>query len=411
MTSLHKLLYADFNISVTEQHVAGLQRIMLGFETRGQHPQALGSPMLGVYKAHFLPQDELALFSLFGVTYSEFKRIAHQAEGINPAFNVVSDPYNILTVWLVHLFDVSKLAVSRSYVAKTCLIKLMQYRMFTSKVHASFIHGANEGIMAYTINNLTNKYHIKKYGSWKVLIEKRTEDILEGIHKDTFTNFYPDKSITNAISDIQTRLRKQIVEIANLYYDNHKKGNSVQSLSMVEEINGDTSIRVIESTLDTMIHGVSNSVTNLSDFIDHDFIKITVALSNGVSEELFIRLLTKFSGIAESQLKKGEQDLIKGTKSSPIYVGYHVLVSTIIQKTYRICIHDRVNMKSKMAILNKIRDIYRSSQISNPDILAIKDSVDFFVSKYGNSKRDATNASLRISLITYFVLLSFKYTG
>lgn len=411
MVTLHQLFYEHFRVKITDGHVQGLLKFMYGFETRGNHPQALGTPMLGIYKAHFLPSDDSELFSLFGISYSEFKKIAYSADSVTPAHKVASDPYNLLTIWLVHLFMISDLSNTKKYQAQIALLKMMQYRIFTSVVHYRLKHGANEGIMQYTLDNdINNKFDIKKYGTWKALIEYRADEILVGTHREILIKFAPDeKGILYAISDIQTRLRKQLGNVINLYYENHKKGNTVNSVSAIEDINGDTSIRVIESFMDSMVVGVVNSITNLNEFIDHDFVAIAVGFSNDIDEEMFGKLLSKFSTLAETQLKRDQHKLVKGTTNHPVYEGYQILISTLLQKTYRKCIHERVDMKSKVAILNKTRDIYRSSRISDDDILAIKDSVDMFVNKYSDSRRPATNTSLRIAFIIYFILLSFKH--
>lgn len=411
MASLYQLFNEHYALTLTEQHVLGLQKFMFGFETRGVNPQALGTPLIGVHKAHFLADsDDVQLFNLFGINFTEFKTIAHSADGINPNFTVSSDPYNLLTMWLVHLFYNSTLATNKKTTAMLALLKLMQYRIFTSVVHHNLKQGANEGIMQYTVdNNLNNKFDIKVYGTWKSVIEHHAEDFLEGIHKETIRKFSPDNKVTYAISDIRTRLQKQIVRISKLYYDNHKAGNITVSLNAIEDINGDLSIRVVESFMDTMVNGVVNCVTNVNEFIDHDYVEMAVHFSNDVTEDLFIRLLHKFSALAEYQLKHGEQDLVKGTKNAPIYDGYRVLITTFLQKTYRMCIHDKVNMASKVAILKRVRDAYRSSRISDPDVLAVKDSIDVFVNKHSNSRRPATNASLRICLVIYLILLSYRY--
>ena len=68
---------------------------------------------------------------------------------------------------------------------------------------------------------------------------------------------------------------------------------------------------------------------------------------------------------------------------------------------------DKVNLKSKVAILMKASNLYRSSRISDPEILKIKSSVDAFVLDSKISKRESTLASLKIAFIVYIILLTF----
>lgn len=410
--TLSRLLYSEFNVTLTQRHVSMLDRYMREFESRPGHAETFGSALLGVYKAHFLQKDALELFDIFGIDYAHFKRVAHSADEVDTTRKVTSEPYNILVIWLVHLFEVSRLSNKSKVISKTCLLKMMQYRFFTSVVNYNFPHGAHEGTMQYTIDNLSNKFAIRNEGSWKKLIESRVEDILDrrGIHFETIELFGPDEKILYAISDIQTRIRKQLVLVIQLYYTNKEKGLSVSSVNIVEDINGDKMLRVLESSMDTMIGSVTNSATNLTEFLDYEYIKIAVGLSNDLTEDIFIKFLTKFSILAEVQMKKGDGEKTKGSRNSPIFVGYAILLSTILQKTYRLCMLDKdVDLGSKVSILTKTRNIYRSSRITDKDIIAIKDSVAYFVNKYSNSKRSMTNSSIRITFIVYIILLSFKY--
>lgn len=416
--TLAKLLYANFNISLTTRHVSMLHRWMQQYESRPGNAEAFGSALLGVSKAYFLPTDEQQLFSIFDVDYAQFKRVAHSADAVNPSRIVTSNPFNILIIWLVHLFEVSGLSMKARRESQMVLIKMMQYRFFTSVVNYNFPHGANEGVMQYTIDNLSNKYDIKKAGSWKALIEKRSEDILdpkEGIHHETFVLFSPDeKGVLYAISDIQTRIRKSIINIIHGeqsgYYYHKEQGHTVIGASIVEDINGDQMLRVIESSMDSMITSVSHSATNLTEWLDYEYIRIAVGLSNDLTEDLFTRLLTKFSTMAENQAKKGAGELVKGTRKAPLFLGYEVLIATILQKTYRLCKLDKeVDLGSKVSIITKTRNIYRSSRINDDDILAIKSSVAHFINKHSDSKRDMTNSSMRIAFIVYLILLSFRH--
>jgi hypothetical protein len=410
--TLSKLLYAEFPINPKPQDVTKLERYVYAFETSPGHPEALGAAALGIAKAYFLPKDTQELFNLFNIPYDRFKRIAHSADEVNTAHIVTSDPFNILTIWLAHCFDVSKLSLKQIHTAKICLFKMMQYRIFTSVVNYNLPHGANEGIMLYTIDHLNNKFTIRTAGSWKQLIEEKSEDIIgpKGIHYETIRRFAPDNRIMDAISDIQTRLRKQLVLVIQQYYTNHSKNLSIYNTSMVEEINGDSMLRAIESSLETMPIAVANSTTNLTEFLDYEFIKIAVGLSNDISAELFTKLLTRFSALASTQRKSGKHLQQGGSKSAPLYIGYELLIKQLIQKTYRQCmLNATVNMGSKVAILQATRNLYSSSRILDPDILAIKESMQKTVVNLSGVKREITNNSLRIALILYFMLLSFKH--
>ena len=84
-----------------------------------------------------------------------------------------------------------------------------------------------ESIMAYTINNLSNKYQIKVAGNvWAVLfdtVNKAFQLQKSGIKKGD------DDAFVRFIADVRTRINGFMQKIANAYYANWKSGNYLQS--------------------------------------------------------------------------------------------------------------------------------------------------------------------------------------
>jgi len=291
---------------------------------------------------------------------------------------------------------------------------MLHYKFFTSIVNYNLPYGADESTMSYTINELSGKFYIKQENTptWSLVIEDRSKDIINSnsIHNDTIKNFGPDDKVLYVITDTQTRIRKQLVTIIYKFHDNKKAGNKIISTSLVDEIDGEKVLRSISGSLDGVSNKICSCVLNLNEFIDHELIDITVVLTKNIKADMLSNLLVNFSEIALNQQKNGDQELTKGTGNNEIIYGYKLLVSYIIQKTYRMCMLDKeVNMKSKIQILEKTRTLYRSSRINDRDILIVKNSVDYLVNKYTDSKRTSTNASIKIGFISYIILLSMKY--
>ncbi len=410
--TLKELFSKQFNIDITSKFVKQFHAHTLAYETLPTNAQVLGSPLLGIQKMYFLPQTEQELFTLAGIDYRDFRAAIAQSPSINPNFKVTSAPYNLVTSWVLFLTLTSKSITTREKdMLSMDLLKMVHYRFFTSAVGHNLPHGSNEGTMQYTIDNLSNKYSIKSAGSWKNLIAQRCEAVLvpRSVHSNALYKYSPDDAVIDFISGIQTGMRKQIVGVCQEYYNNKDAGKGIDALGMMDDINGDTSLRAITASLDTMSTRVTNNVTNLAEFIDQEYVDIVVKLTNDITTDMFVRFLTKFSEMADVQRQRGEEQLVKGTSGKPLYVGYSVLIKTLLLKTYGICMRDKdVDMKSKVSIIRKVINIYKSSRTSNNDVVAIKQSVKRIVLHYSNSKRESTNSSMRIAFIIYIMLLSFK---
>lgn len=412
--TLKELLLEKYEIKISKTHLLAIKNHMLTWELRDQHPAALNTPMLGLAKIHFLTKDTMALFDIFDIEKSSFENVIWSADAVDTARRVSSDAYNILTIWLVYLTEHSSLPRNQKDDLQYMLIKLMHYRFFTSTVNYGLPHGANESVMEYTINSLSNKFDIKKKetSTWKLVMEARSMDALSrsSVHAKTLKTFSTDDKVLYVITDIQTRIRVKLTNIIRKYFKDKEDGNRMGSYGIVSEIEGEKVIKNLVASYDQMIEGICNDALNTNKFIDHSSIDIAVKITGNIRADMFRSLLIKFSGMAIDQYRKKTHDKVEGTAEHRLLIGYRVLISNIIQKTYRECIFDKtVNMKSKLEILQKARNIYRSSRIDNEDVAVIKNTVTKFVSEYSDSSRESTNASLRIAFISYILLLSFKH--
>jgi hypothetical protein len=411
--SLKEILYENFDISINKKNYLDVKKYVNEFEMRSTHMLALNTSLLGAYKIYFVTKDNNNLFNIFNIDINSFKEIVQSADNIDTDRLVTSDPYNIFVLWLAHQIRKSSLSVRDKEDMQFLLFKMLHYKFFTSVVNHNLRYGADEEIMFYTIDELSGKFYIKHSDTptWRLVMEARSKDIInpKSIHNNTITNFHPDEKILYVITDIQTRIRKQLVTIIMRFHENKKAGNRISSGSMSSEIDGKKVLKVITSDVDSMIGRITNSVLNTNEFLDESMIKTSVVLTKNITTDLLTNLLISFSDVATVQQKHGDQELIEGTGNKQIIKGYKLLISNIIQKTYRQCMLDNnLDLGSRVQILSKTRNLYRSSRISNKDILLIKTSVEKLVEELSNSRRSSTNASLKIAFILYIILLSFK---
>lgn len=415
MSSLKQLLLSKYNFTITKKHYDQVRAQCVAFELRDSNPLALNSALLGVEKIHFFTSDYVVLFDIFNVEKTEFEKLTHQADEIDPEFKVASDPYNLLTIWAAHLVMKSSLSRSLKEDFLFNLFKLMIYKFYTSVVNHSLSHGADRDVMEATIDNLSAKYDIKQRETktWKLVIEASARAIYDrkSVHYTRLETFskVKNQNVTYIITDAQTRIRIKLRNIINMYYTNKEKGVRIGSVGIVDEINGEKVINNIVSNFDVMVENISNRALNVNRWISRDDIKLVVKLTKNVRADHFKSLLITFSDVAVQQTRKGDQYEIIGKGNFQIIKGYREFITWVIQKTYRSAIMaGDVNMNSRLEILEKTRNLYRSSRISDNDILIIKNSAEDFVNNHSDSRRTSSNTSLKIALITYIIVLSFK---
>lgn len=451
------VLSERLNISMTPALATAIVRFVNAYESRGTHPEAFNSPYLGIHPCYFLTKDRDDFFALFNVDSKEFaqfiakysngrniifgvnmrtlvdmarslidslrktikglsasdmRKIISDITSIDTNFKVASDPLNIFITYLLHLVVTSSLPVKQKEETMFKLLMLLQYKFFTSLVNHRFKYKPDEEVMTAMFESLTNKFDIKQYGTWKRVMEVRAEQFVQkdSLHYNTFVTYNDDKKILYIITDVQTRIRNQINIVTQEFMKAKERQDKIGSYSHVgTDVDGEKILINSNSGFDIMTASVYNDSLSVTRFLDDPALKIVTGLFNGLSQPKIRALLIAFSELAVKQTKSGQSQLIKEENGVVIYVGAQILIQNIIQKSYRYCIQNKVNLNQLPMIIKTVKDVYGSSRISDEGIIQVRESVNKLVLDLQSNRRDATLSSFRIAFIVYIILLSFKY--
>jgi hypothetical protein len=403
----------ELKIDITPNKIKSLHQLLVSFEIRDKHPLTLNSQLFGVNPITFNSTDIKEFFDIFGIDRSEMIQLIKNIPSIDTNFKVASDPFNLLVTWLLHISSVNRKLDKRSKDKfQVDLILLWHYKFFTSLITYNFPYGANENIMQTTINNLSNKYDIIRYGSWRDVLLVRSLDLLsrDSIHLNTIYKYDIDKKIIYLITDTQSRIRDKVKKIVSAYHQTKEVGDFISSYKSVGELDSEKVLSNQVSTFDMMINGICLEVNNVYSFVDSKLVELVSSMFKNIRPDMLKYLLIQFSELSAIQTKEGKvNEIVKDKNGEDIYVGSRILISTLIQKSYRFCIKNRVNMSSKLEILNTIKNLYSSSRISDDELVRVKESISHFVVTHGKIKREATICSLRIAFILYILTKTFRY--
>ena len=460
MTQMIKdTLYVKVPVEITPALAKAVIHFVTAYETRPGNAEAFTSPYLGLYNCFFKNTDRDEFFNLFnidtkdlttmvsknsngrdkifgvdvkkvenrnkgvlegfirdaneyGITNSEMRRIITTIPSIDTNFRVSSDPFNLFCIYMAHRFYSSKINETLKMDAAKKVFMLLQYRFFTSLVNHRFKYKADEAIMRATFENLTAKFDIKQYGTWRAVMEARTESMFDktSIHINAITNFNVDDDILYVITDLQTRIRNQINIVTEEFMRAKENNDKIASYSHIGENNeGEKIIMSAESGFDMMINSLYNDCLVVSRIIDDQALRLTVGLFSQLQLSKLRALIVSFSEYAVKQAKEGSSDKIVKLQDREVIVGSHALVQAIVQRSYRYCINTGVDISKPVLILRAIRDVYRSSRISDDGIIQLKDSTNDLVLELQSSRREATVSALRIAFVIYLILISFRY--
>ena len=120
-----------------------LDRFRATYEVRDQNPLAFNTPMLGVTRAYWYPRDTDAVFDMFRIDKTDFIARIKQCPRVDKKFNVTSNEFNILVMYLIYrLHDKSVISSVTQTLATqgvANLLKLLHYKFFCGKVAAQFL--------------------------------------------------------------------------------------------------------------------------------------------------------------------------------------------------------------------------------------------------------------------------------
>jgi hypothetical protein len=414
--TLHEMFSEHYNAGITPAQCKAILGHLETYELRQSHPMALNTPYIGLDKMYFLPKDQHVLFDTFDIEKKEMLRHMGDCDNVDFNHTVATDPYNLLTVWIVHKIRRSdKLSQKLAEETQVALFLLLHYKFFTSRVNHLFKYGATEGIMIQAVEQLSQKFDIKKpeTPTWRAVMRKRSEDMCMpgSIHEHTLNTFGPDDKVFYVISDAQTRIRNKLKLITDAYYEAKEAGESVTYRSITDEIDGKQLIRTVESKYEQMVMGVAKDALSLDQFINGEQVRLVTAMVRNLAPDTFRKFLSIFSGLAIQQYRSGK-DMVKEENGDMVmYRGYRALISAIISATYRVVLNSKdINPNSKIDILTKTLNQYRASRISDVGIISTKESVGEWVESSKLSSRSETKGAIRLAFVLYFILQSFKYT-
>ncbi len=404
--------FAALDIYIQPQDLIAFERTLIHFEIRGAHPLTLNSQMIGVHPVVFTSADRQALFQIFRTTEADVAHASRSAPFINQTFKVVSDPFNLFCIWLVHLSFTQISDEKARHDFAVGIIKYLHYKFFTSLVNHDLRHGADESVMLAAVNSLNRKFDLIVYGTWKKMIEARSEDVvsIQSIHHDALVTATDDKAVLYVISDTQTRIRDKINNICDVYYDFHKRGVKIaSSAATTTDLDGEKILVQKAQTFDAMVTDLVTSVVNVNTFIDMHVITQVSAEFSSTSRDLLKVTLIRMSETASRQVMTGHFDDEIKEKGQLIHVGIKALISAVVLVSFRYCVNNKIPLKNKAAVWIKLRDMYSSSRVNDADVIAIKTSVGMFIDSIGETSREATKSSLRLAVIMYLIYRCLKY--
>lgn len=249
----------------------------------------------------------------------------------------------------------------------------------------------NPEVMKYTIDEINNKFHLKKYGSIEKMLDATTTKTAE-TYADKFANL-SDKEIIELCNAFRTRVDHQFGKFFKEYNKNYLKNNrkftSVETDAEGNQIDRETNLTNIEQ--------LSNQCT-------------TKFFSTGVSNKQ-INMVSEICKVSKSDLTTSIQLLHNEENIKDVKTFYDCLFYAFFTQYPTATIQDVKSLKFVAAI----DQIYKKGNCNDKNINKIKDISHEWLKRgsktYAATTRAATQNNFRKAIYLYFAFAASSNEG
>lgn len=386
------------DLEITPKWAQALRRYVYNFITRTvgmvSYMEFFGSPYLGLQKVTFTTADRNEWFSdIFDVDEEELKENLHACKLVNSEWSVVGDAFNLTIPYLLYRVYHSKLDGKVKHQAMIDILCMYHYKCLTSIIHNDYPFQARRDIVLETYNRLSLKYDIKRYKSWRALIEARSEWILDpktGIHAKSgaFTRMDDDKAIIYMVGDIQNRLRRAINDINKVFHEVKTHTNIAKVDSSKINLGDELSIKSVTKEVTQYSLYLDRILTEETSFYKEELATYAADVLDNVPRDKLAFIIQNFPAIYKNPKKPEYKEFAE----SVLLHLFEYLHTNGIKKTN---VYD---------VLTKMRGAYGAPRSKNDMVKVIRSLGDKIVADQTGVKTPQTITCLRTALSLYLVL-------
>ena len=345
-----------------------LKDFRLGWTVKSnEYTEFLGGVLLGVHNVRFSSRDEEILFTeILNIDANNLKSDIYQVKDINPNWKVSSNHTYLTLLYLMHAF-LTEGALSKSNLEDVMkeLYYIFAYKTISSLISHSFKHNVKESIAKATYEKLSNKYIIRRVGSWQGVFEYRAEDVTppKGLHIKALKKFTTDDAILIA-NDVQGRIRDMFKNIYGVMVTVLNEDASIDTTTLNKDNEEESTIKDITNRSDVYTTNINAIINKPNDFIKDDIITLVSSTLPNLDSDALRDALYYISKHYD-QSKDGY--LIKIITNDIDYLNTNG--------------YSTEYLNGIIDILYKLKGYWNSSRVTNKEIPTIKKEISKIVAK------------------------------
>lgn len=282
--ALKELMDREFeHVKIDKDFYKQIMLFVINWENKSpEYQEFVNSPLIGVHTIAFSTKDEGHLFSdILRVDKDQLQQKIYGVGGINKSFLVSSNVINITLTYLMH----KVLTTTNDIETMVNLYKIFSYKQIGSMYYNFFRFPLDRDKAVSTFEELSDRFLIKKFGSWEKVItyqaelmlveEKKLSNKGNKSNREKIKDF-ETLEVVAAINDMNGRMKDTLCKLAEVLYKTIADKNST-----LKSINPNQDLGDGEIGLSSMVGGEYSNTQYLYSIIDsrQDFMsKIAIDL-------------------------------------------------------------------------------------------------------------------------------------
>lgn len=377
---------------------AAVYKFQIGYiNANRDHLQFFGGNLLGVQVIRFKDSDVLRFIEqIFNVDYVTLVQDIRQVTTIDHEFKVSGDIFNLTTMYIIHRFLTNgTLPKTVRETAAYNVSLIFFYRCIAALMSYYFRYPADEKIAQKAYANLSNKFLIKKLGSWVKVMEYRAKDMIdeEGLHRKTLEMFNDDSKVVYVLSDSQGRIRDLVKNYYGEFIKVHENGEGIGvSSSLIIDVDGEENFKEKTKSVDAYVTYARQLITDRRGFIRDDLINVVSKINTNSS---FRMIKHTIGWMFEAYSKPKEHKLIDEFMGLVIVQAMYMIENNI----------DRTRRKDYAYVLSQLKNLFLSTRSLDPELERLRDmGEDIVLQANGKNLSDGLKYATRTSIILYIAL-------
>lgn len=341
----------------------------------GRNGEKLSS--FGPTEQILLPKSEQqAIFKIFNLTEKQILDAKKQSSVIFDG-QTMGYPFLLLMPLVARYYAINKDDAMTNVIVM--YIAMFIYPLLFTKY---FKHPPVKNVMAFTINNMQNKFKIKQTGSLQVTILETAQGAYNLHSKGIIVG--NDWDIMQFVLAVRTRLNSMLKKIANEYYENHQQGNY---LNLEMDIDDDDNYLEADAT----IYHVSNIVNKVANDL----------VISGPNYKI-VQLAAKTNNVSVNSTRAYMDAILQKTNLDNISIVLESILNLYLESP-----SNRVDEINSNKFLIQSLDMYKRSNTNNKSINNIKTILNEWMESTDSVKKTSNVSTLnnfRKAIYTYFVM-------